>query len=522
MKSINPIRIFLFFGSVVILLAFVTFIFPNGYLFSLGNEDIRFFSINDLKEPWPREKVDISDIIESEGVIEVDSVPAETVIDTAKTDSLKIPPADLVIVKHKIQYPEGNDSSLYSFFSGLDEVREQGSLIRILHYGDSQIEGDRITSVIRDKFHSNGRFGGCGAGLIPVKDILQGRLSIRQKRSPDWITYSVFEKNPDEPPHRQYSLMGKWFRFAPYPDTASVNHETIPTDWNDTLLGQDTVPSADTFIAQMDTTVFQAWFEVGKSNMGRHSTRRFEQYRLLYTNNPEEIKLDIVINETDTLKSNLIKTTSLVIKEFSQTQEFKKLRFVFEGKHSPDIYGVALDCKKGVAVDNIGMRGSAVADFAGMDANNLSRQIRYLNTKLMILQFGVNVVPHVIDNYNYYERMYYNQLMALKRVAPDMAVLVIGVTDMSRKEGTEFLSYPNIEKIRNAQKNAAFRAGCAFWDLYEAMGGQNSMVSWVNNDPPLAESDYTHFKPAGARIVGKMIYDAIMEEYYVYKNIIQP
>ena len=82
------------------------------------------------------------------------------------------------------------------------------------------------------------------------------------------------------------------------------------------------------------------------------------------------------------------------------------------------------------------------------------------------------------------------------------------------------VSYPNIEQIRDAQRNAAFRSGSAFWDLYEAMGGHNSMVSWVHNDPPQAEADYTHFNPAGARVIGKMMYDALIEEYYRHKGAI--
>jgi len=117
----------------------------------------------------------------------------------------------------------------------------------------------------------------------------------------------------------------------------------------------------------------------------------------------------------------------------------------------------------------------------------LAAQIKAINGKMAILQFGVNVVPNVVEHYKYYENMMYRQIMALKRAVPDIPVLVIGVSDMARKEETSMESYPNVELIRNAQRNAAFRSGAAFWDLYEAMGGHNSMVSWVENEPPYAE-----------------------------------
>ena len=65
---------------------------------------------------------------------------------------------------------------------------------------------------------------------------------------------------------------------------------------------------------------------------------------------------------------------------------------------------------------------------------------------------------------------------------------------------------------------AAFDNGCAFWDLYNAMGGENSMVAWVQNDPPLAAKDFTHFSSRGAGFVGEMLYNAIISKYIDWKK----
>jgi lysophospholipase L1-like esterase len=516
MEPIKPIRIFIIFFTVIIALAGLAWFNTDGGLFSIGNFEFRFFTRTDLTKPWPHEQVDISEIVEHQGELKPDSVSHEIQIDTAKIDSIQIKPAEVIIVKHKIQYPESNDTLLYTFFKALDAVADMGNLIRILHYGDSQIEGDRITEVIRNKFHQNTRFGGCGPGMLPVKDILQGRLSVKITQSDNWIRYSSFLKNQQEPPHNQFGLLSNWFRFIPYPEPDSLNPDSLKNMTVDSL-PETILPDS----LQADSIQIQtAWIALKKLNMGYGSTRHFDQFKIMLNNNPEPIGLKIIINETDSLEQTIEPVKNMVVKSFPMTNDFEKIKVEFSGTQSPDIYGFALDCEKGVAVDNIGLRGSAVVNFAAMDMQNLSRQIRLMNVKLVIMQFGVNVVPHVIENYNYYERMYYNQLMALKRAAPGLSILVIGVSDMSMKEGTHYVSYPNIEKIRNAQRNAARRAGCAFWDLYEAMGGKNAMVSWVNNDPPLAGNDYTHFTPKGSRIIGKMIYDAIMEEYYVYKKIL--
>jgi lysophospholipase L1-like esterase len=183
---------------------------------------------------------------------------------------------------------------------------------------------------------------------------------------------------------------------------------------------------------------------------------------------------------------------------------------------SPLCYGISLESKTGVMVDNIALRGSSGTDFARSSESLFKQHMDALNTKLIILQFGVNLVPHVVDSYVYYETQLFRQLSMLKRAKPDASIIVIGVSDVSRKEGSRFASYPNIEKIRDAQREAARRANVAFWDCYKAMGGQNSMVAWVNSSPPLASKDHIHFSSRGASIIAEMFYSALMNEYDKY------
>jgi hypothetical protein len=131
----------------------------------------------------------------------------------------------------------------------------------------------------------------------------------------------------------------------------------------------------------------------------------------------------------------------------------------------------------------------------------------------MILQFGVNVVPGDLDDYSWYENALYNQLCQLKKLNQGISIIMIGLSDASRKNGDTYESYPCVEKILNAQKTAALKAGCVFWNLYEAMGGKNSMPSWVFAKEPLASTDFLHFNYAGARVVGKMFYSALINDY---------
>ena len=72
--------------------------------------------------------------------------------------------------------------------------------------------------------------------------------------------------------------------------------------------------------------------------------------------------------------------------------------------------------------------------------------------------------------------------------------------------------------VRDALKKAAFKSGAAFWDMYKAMGGRNSMPSWVFAEPPLASGDFVHFNPRGAKTIAQMFYNSFILEYHRFEK----
>jgi len=206
-------------------------------------------------------------------------------------------------------------------------------------------------------------------------------------------------------------------------------------------------------------------------------------------------------------------TDELSIIKWNLENPASEVTFVFKGNDSPEIYAIALDSQSGVAVDNIPMRGSSGLFFNNINREHLAQMYEELNVKLIILQFGGNYVPSDIDNFSGFENRFSSQISTLRELCPKAAILVVGVADMSMKDKNRYISYPNVEKVRDALRNAALKNNAAFWDLYEAMGGKNSMPSWVNATPPLATSDFVHFNTLGARTVANMLYNAIMYDY---------
>ncbi|KAF5084297.1 hypothetical protein DSECCO2_79240 [anaerobic digester metagenome] len=380
-----------------------------------------------------------------------------------------------------IEFADSSAKELNPFFEALRKNLPSKELIRVMHYGDSQIEGDRVTSFLRARLQS--RFGGGGVGLLHAVPFSYQFANVTLSTSSNWEKLILADGSSKSSGVKR---LGTLFGFSSFKKSKS-------------LFGGEQIT--------------KAWVEMQRMGSRNVPARNFTQLRVFYGYNNQPFTLELMVGE-QTLDAELIPTTASLSKlQWDVPLSVNTMKLRFSGTNSPMIYALALDAKKGIAVDNIALRGSSGTDFTRTDLTFFKEMMGMLNTKLIILQFGVNVVPHVVSDYTYYEEQLYNQIAALKRIAPSASVVVIGVSDMARKEGGEFVSYPNIEHIRNAQRNAAFRAGAAFWDCYTAMGGKNAMVAWAFANPALANKDFVHFTYRGSRLVAEMFYAALMSSY---------
>ncbi len=507
---VKPLRALLLMVYTALLLAAVLYLLPPEVKLS-KDISLKSFTIQSLFEKPQTHYADISDI--KTKFAEPDTVFVPTGNAAEKTPAVPEPkeqgvrqpvnrplPADTLPRRYLIQYGEA-DTALFALFRSLSALSYEPKLIRVLHYGDSQLEGDRITSSLRQKLQ--GRFGGCGVGLVPIYDPVGIRNSTFVKAEYPWQKIFVYGNGYRRANPNLYGVLGSYYTYS-----------------FQSKVGNDS-------LAASDSTAFKKWQRVSvdvyrnRRSVGRE--RHFERLKILYRNVRKPFELTIKTKQDTLDRLTIPRDTAAVCNMYEYSlppnEPFEHVRVSFGSSASPAFFGLALDCKEGVAVDNIAFRGSSGTDFTRMNREVLACQLAALNVKCIILQYGVNVVPYEAQNYKYYEHQFYGQLKMLRELAPDVSILVVGVSDMSRKEGEVYVSYPNIEKIRNAQRRAAFRAGCAFWDLYEAMGGKNSMPSWVFATPALANKDFTHFTPKGAQLVSEMLYKAIVSEYEKFNSM---
>ena len=480
----KPIKTLLFTVSVFVLLAGTMLITPAEGV-KIGEFKFHMPALGEMFLSEKVEYADVTEIIEQQ--FDIDSL-IELELSAKDTFAERIAEASydsLVQSIHKIEITEEGRNNLARFFEKL----RSGKPTRIMHYGDSQLEGDRITANIRNKIQT--KFGGTGLGLRPALQPYDFIFSAVQNNSNNWVRYPIYGNVDSLVQHNRYGVMGAFSRYAP------LTFDSIPFE---------------------KTVLYEAEISISKSNISFIRTREYKRMRLFYGNSKSPVDLKLFVNDemvfSDTLKPDLeYGVVSCLLPDSTDNVVLK-----FSGYESPDIYGIELADTVGIIVDNIALRGCSGLIFTQSDFEHTTRMFNDLDPGLFILQFGGNVMPYIKDKkaVENYGRWFANQIKRLKMSCPDAAVIVIGPSDMSTKIKDKYVTYELLPVVVDALKNAAISTGSGYWDMYQAMGGHNSMPSWVNAKPELAAPDYVHFTTRGSKLVSNMFYNAFILEYNNY------
>jgi lysophospholipase L1-like esterase len=196
-------------------------------------------------------------------------------------------------------------------------------------------------------------------------------------------------------------------------------------------------------------------------------------------------------------------------------------RFSLQLSGSGEIYGIAADGISGVAVDNIPFRGSSGTFFSALDSTVMVSMLQHLNARLILLEFGGNIVPYTRTEKSIasYSKTMSDQIAYLRKICPEAKILLIGPSDMSTRVNGRLTTYPHLPHLIEAMKEAALQNGAAFWNMYEVMGGHDSMIEWVRHSPSLAGSDYIHFTNKGAERIAALFCETLMVYYDYYRFV---
>ena len=352
----------------------------------------------------------------------------------------------------------GNVGQLKSFINALKKSKTKQ--VRIAHFGDSGIEGDLVSADLREILQS--KYGGSGLGFLPaITADINYRVSTSFKNSSGWQDYGVNKRNPDRLP-------------------VGINGEVFINGAN-------------------------GWFEYKPNSRYRHA-KSFNEIKIYYSD-AKSTSFSYTINGN---KNNGKFSTGKGVKEFSaKTPNGSSVKVELPSNEQAYLYGISLESGNGVYVDNFPFRGNTGVDLKDIPESTLKEFNKYLNYDLIVFQFGLNALS--ARNFKKYEKDMIKVVEHYKRAFPNASFVLIGSQDRSVKRGNDFTSEPKLVKLIQAQINVAKATKIAFWNLFNAMGGKDSMIDWVNANPPLASKDHIHFNEMGVKKVAELFSDALLD-----------
>ena len=370
----------------------------------------------------------------------------------------------------------GDSTALVKFHKALATLNKNSKPVRIAFYGDSFIEGDVFCGSFRDSLQSI--FGGRGVGFVPITSGVAGFRNTIKHSFDNWRTSSLITRTDST---AEYGPAGYCF---------------VPLEGN--------------------------WVEYRPSR--KRFLREFNTVKLYYKNY-EEAAVRFSLNHDTSEHVARLKKSSHLQEWVYRGKNLKSIRFAFEPFDSLRLFGASFEDGGGVYVDNFSLRGNSGISLTGISRSMLTKFNSYRDYKLVILQFGLNMVVEDSLNYKAYVRRMVKVINNMKRSFPEASFLLMSVSDRSSNSRGKFETMNAIPAMRNAQRMIAQETKIAFWDLFEAMGGENSMVTFVTAKPALAAKDYTHLNHNGGKklagsLVKSMLYshERHLEKYAAEKK----
>lgn len=408
----------------------------------------------------------------------IDSITDNSVSTTREPVITEVSEEDVVPAKIKEDYDNfckhlTNDPVYFEDYTrsdamgklALNFLKAQGGKrsVRIAFLGDSFIESDIMTADIRALLQSF--YGGNGVGFVPMASVASKYRKTVTHNFSGWKSYSMVQYKQAN--WRKLILSGYYYE--------PENGATVKLDLCNGRERFKPVSKAKLLFVNEKATHISAQINGGKE----HSYFPNSSSRL----------------QTLDLNGSI----SSVSMNFKNTPGFTA-------------YGVYLNDGTGVYVDNYSVRGSSGIVLSVADRQLCQNLDSIMPYDLVVLQYGLNVASAMITNYSYYQKKMVEVVKQLKTYFPKSTFMIMGVGDRAMKCPAGFETMPGIIAMVDVQRSIARQSQCVFWDTYSAMGGKNSMSSFVQHTPPLASKDYTHINHAGGRRIARSFVFALMKE----------
>lgn len=347
--------------------------------------------------------------------------------------------------------------SLDAFYAALGRPR---GTARILHYGDSPAAADQITADVRDLLQR--QFGDAGHGFVLI--------------AKPWAWYA----------HRGVRIESDGWRAEP----ASMRQ-------GDGLYGLGGVS-----------------FTGGQQARSRlRFDTQHDAIEVAYLQQPGGGILEVHL---DGRLAGNINTQGPLRSAFRKFEAPLSTIDLSVKSGSVRMFGVeARKRNSGVVYSSLGLNGAYVSVLSKMfDMAHWREQLQHYRPDLVIINYGTNesVYRDFVDRA--YEGEVRESIRRIREAVPESSILLVSPMDRGERSASgEISTVPGLPRLAAIQQRIANETGCAFFDTFNAMGGAGTMGRWYAAEPRLVSADFIHPMPAGARVVGNLLYRALTDRY---------
>ncbi len=409
-----------------------------------------------------------------------------TITNALPTDGKEVEVDPELLAKTRGSIAIENPASMDAFYARLAKTvaKEPGAVTRVLHYGDSVITSDFISGTMRRKLQKD--FGDAGHGFILIANPWEWYFhnDVDHGASSGWTSSRITGPFAGD---GLYGLGGVVFKGA----------------------------GANAFFA---TTT--------KGDYGR----KVSKFELFYLEHPQGGDVELSVESATKIPGSKPEVVRFSTKGPAKVSRKKsvavttpiengaKLSVRAFGNGEDRLYGVVLEGDgPGVTYDALGANGARVRLLKGIDADHWKEQMALRDPALLVFQYGTNESEEGSVAKDY-EEVLGEVLDRARAAAPNAACLVAAPLDRAEKGGTDGLRTKKvIPKLVDAQARVAKAHGCAFWNTFQAMGGEGSMAKWVRARPALGSGDFTHPTPAGAEVIGDLLHKSVLAGYEAWQ-----
>ncbi|MES1198155.1 MAG: GDSL-type esterase/lipase family protein [Chitinophagaceae bacterium] len=360
-----------------------------------------------------------------------------------------------------------NSNELDSFYQKLYDLKKTGKgNVNIVHIGDSHIQADYLSGIVRNNLQQF--FGNAGRGLV--------------------FPYQLAQSNA--PPDITSSSNSYWqFNRVAHPEISispGISGYCIKTN----------APGASIDLS------------LKSIEGGSQSFNRLKFF--LDSNSSSSWILQTEANNAPFLIKNE-EGDSAIFKEVVLDQNCSRFSLSsIPSSATKEFYGVSLEnSNPGILYHTIGVNG------VRYDQYNLAslfwKQLGALNADLYIISLGTNEAQKTDFNDAAFQQQVSLFLQKIKKVSPNAAVLITTAADSyyKRRRSNVVLRNINISLYNYCTKQAI-----PIWDLYRITNGYGSAYRWLKQG--LMNNDRIHFTSEGYRLQGTLLFNALAKGYNNY------